>query len=61
MMRGLTSMNEVNGLYVCVFECLSELECACVCIMHGHAMFMYAILFRPMPCLCSHVGAFEFT
>lgn len=61
MMRGLTSMNEVNGVYVCVWVSVGlSSMCACVCIMHGHVMFMYALLFIPMSWLCSHVDAFEF-
>lgn len=50
MMRALTSASEVNGLCVCAGMC------ACVCIMHAHVMFMYALL----PRFCSHADAFEF-
>lgn len=49
-MRALTSASEVNGLCVCAGMC------ACVCIMHAHVMFMYALL----PRFCSHADAFEF-
>lgn len=61
MIGGLTSMKEVNGVFMCVGVSLRVWMHACVCIMHGHVMFMYALLFISIPWLCSCVDAFEFT
>lgn len=58
MMRGLTSMNEVNGVYVCVWVSMGAWICACVCIMHWLVMFMYALLFIPMPFSLFSCGSF---
>ncbi len=41
------------GICVCLSVIRAQM-CACVCIMHGHVMFMYALLSIPMPWLCSH-------